>query len=131
MERTGYTDINGEMIYYGQPVEFWDEEGGSGVGIVCKDKKYGPRIKDPSEDHFERMITTLESFKKSVQILKPPIKNKEIYDKGFRDGIRAMFTGRTEKRIRVCRGCACLESLVSFPDTKSKVCSRCASLGRK
>jgi hypothetical protein len=51
MERTGFQDCKGREIYVGQAISVWDQEGGSGIGIVVEDKEYGFLIIDPSKDY--------------------------------------------------------------------------------
>jgi len=51
MKRTGFNDCNGEMIYVGQCLEFWDEEGGSRIGIVTEEKEHDFLMINPSKDY--------------------------------------------------------------------------------
>jgi hypothetical protein len=66
MERTGFLDANGEIIYGGQAIEFWDDEGGHGVGITTLHPKHGWLMLNPSKDLREDgtvwSIASISSF---------------------------------------------------------------------
>jgi hypothetical protein len=68
---TSYRDVKGNPLYEGQAVEYWDDESGSGVGIIIK-RKSEWRIENPVEERdFGKgtIITKLEYFKNSVRYL--------------------------------------------------------------
>jgi len=84
MECTEFKDCNGEDIYVGQCLSVWDQEGGSGVGVVVKDEEYGFLIIDPAKDyqHIQDRryrlwcFTQLKSFAPNgVEILKQESKS--------------------------------------------------------
>lgn len=74
MKKTGFKDVDKNPIYEGQAVEFWDDEGGHGIGIISMNKEHGWMIIDPSHDFREDghlwCITTLEAFKNNVRLMK-------------------------------------------------------------
>jgi hypothetical protein len=71
---TGFRDSEECNIYGGDAVEYFDDEGGYGKGIVTIDKRNGEYyIRNPQEEKFQtiKSITMLKNFApRHVRVLK-------------------------------------------------------------
>ncbi len=66
MRNTGFRDHKGNPLYEGHAVEYWDDEGGSGVAIIVmckhKDKMFNGKWRMVNPAESPNSFAMLESF---------------------------------------------------------------------
>lgn len=70
-DNTGFVDCDGKCIRGGSVVEYWDSEGGSGVGVVdFKEKRWLIVNSWEAKQHKFKITTAVQSFAPSnVRVL--------------------------------------------------------------